>query len=1226
MSEPDFTQNIAMALLHFLWQGCAAGLGLAIVLPFLRQARYRYAASVFALFSLVAIFSITLLHSTERQTSGYNDSSSASAQTNERKTNAIHADLPSEKLQNIETLDFPVSEKPSALTSEISPSKTEPFAKTNWQMPIVIAWLLGIGFFGLRFIVDWVAAQKIRKESHEFSTESPWQNRFAKCLDEAGMRKVKILESANIIIPLAMGWLKPVVIIPTALVNSLSPQQVEAILWHELAHIRRHDYLINLIQSLVEVMFFFHPVVWWVSRQMRIEREYCCDEWATQMVGSRAEYASALAALEELKSAPSARLAVAANGAEKGSLLLRLRYLCGKRSRNAHWPMITLGSVGAVTAVWMLLSVFASSGVAQDEKEKKRKKGYIPVDATIKVTVTDENMRPVPNPEVWIWRGQNASFMKDLVVAQGQGDSEGKFEAQSRVFDEFYHYSLAQSGDKVGVVNFSPRVSDDPGPVLLNIKLEATESVSAKISLPNGEPASGVLLRVYNCSIRQKRIWDSPLLPGDIWQARSDENGEVTISGIPKGAQILLCHEDERFAQFNREQETRVWAGSGIVSNLTLEEPRSISGQILAPDGSPIDYAWLLLSSDDEQWSGVIKDKFETYDPEGRFVIPNLPAGKYRVTAMIGHNEGENWLPTGATADLTKLKTVDVGQLKITESIPYTIRLLNAETREPIGEPIKDSGPEGGFEYYHRGNNISPPGYGNPIPEKITVNLKRGQENVVEVLLPPAKSYSGIVRDEAGNPVEGVQVLGSFPYHHGNGYFMTKADGKFLISPGEPTHAADIFAWHEKTEAISQPVHRLNTNRESIELILRNDSLAKLSGKVVDEEGNPIRQAEVTWDLEESPINDGPLTMWVKTNKDGEFDFPKVWSEIPIELEVVRRGIPLLKEKAFTLKPGEHREVELKFKRPNETVNGVVHRHDGSPAIGAWVNSDAGDGATKTNEDGAFTLTGLPEGNTSIKAWDTQDTYHTEIEKWIKIVDSKEVTSLELTLPESAGEISGTIRYENGEPLANVRLAAISRGRDTHTDSEGRFEIKGLMGDWMTLAIFPNGNTMVGRETGRIKTGHKDVEITIPKHTPSSLDPPKIVPLRVGDSALPIDVARWFGAPVDLAKKPEGKARLLVFWQPIDWIKEQLDPLYDKIIKEGENWPFEVVVITQDTNPREIEELMKEKQYPFPIGMTPKGSTYSRKWNTKRYAVVDTNNKIIFQGYRLKDALELVRD
>ena len=142
-------------------------------------------------------------------------------------------------------------------------------------------------------------------------------------------RVVRVFESSAVAVPVMVGWIKPVVLLPAAALSGLTPTQVEALIAHELAHVRRHDYIVNLLQSLVETLLFYHPAVWWVSARVRAEREHCCDDLAVG-VCDRLVYVTALADLAAMTAAP--RIALAATD---GSLVNRVRRLLG-RSRDAR--------------------------------------------------------------------------------------------------------------------------------------------------------------------------------------------------------------------------------------------------------------------------------------------------------------------------------------------------------------------------------------------------------------------------------------------------------------------------------------------------------------------------------------------------------------------------------------------------------------------------------------------------------------------------------------------------------------------------------------------------------------------------------------------------------------------------------------------------------------------------------------------------------------------------
>ena len=168
---------------------------------------------------------------------------------------------------------------------------------------------------------------------------------------------MRLLESTRVDVPTVIGWLTPVVLLPASALAGLTPQQIEAILAHELAHIRRHDYLVNLLQTLVETLLFYHPAVWWLSRRIRVERENCCDDLAVSLCGDPVAYAAALADLEELRSS-NRTLALAATG---GSLLQRVRRLLGAPSHAGRAP----GWLAAGLAV-MVLSVLSASAMNTD--------------------------------------------------------------------------------------------------------------------------------------------------------------------------------------------------------------------------------------------------------------------------------------------------------------------------------------------------------------------------------------------------------------------------------------------------------------------------------------------------------------------------------------------------------------------------------------------------------------------------------------------------------------------------------------------------------------------------------------------------------------------------------------------------------------------------------------------------------------------------------------------
>src|SRR5207245_10148390 len=114
-------------------------------------------------------------------------------------------------------------------------------------------------------------------------------------------RPVRLLQSTLVQVPAVLGWVRPVILLPASALTGLTPLQLEVLLAHELAHVRRYDYLVNLIQSAIEILLFYHPAVRWVSRRVREEREHCCDDLAVAVCGDAHLYARALLMMESLR-------------------------------------------------------------------------------------------------------------------------------------------------------------------------------------------------------------------------------------------------------------------------------------------------------------------------------------------------------------------------------------------------------------------------------------------------------------------------------------------------------------------------------------------------------------------------------------------------------------------------------------------------------------------------------------------------------------------------------------------------------------------------------------------------------------------------------------------------------------------------------------------------------------------------------------------------------------
>ncbi|MEO5926838.1 MAG: GWxTD domain-containing protein [Bryobacteraceae bacterium] len=309
--------NIALtsALLHFIWQGAAIACALAIAMNFVKSARARYGLACVALLAMPAAFAIT-----------------------------FEIALPPRPLPMRVPVFFTIPPTLGSGTGQAS-SPPAPFD------PIPL-WMAGVALlYGYRF-VGWFAAQRLRRRG-VCAAPQHWRERLAELSTKLRLtRPVVLLESALAETPITIGIWKPVILLPLGLLAGLPNAQVEAILLHELAHIRRHDYLVNLLQALVEGLLFYHPAVWWVSRTIRREREMCCDDIASEASGDVLTYTRALAALE------AKRVRVPLLAATGGPLMLRIQRLLDRQT-----PV----SNAAPTLVFLLLATGAALFAFQPE-------------------------------------------------------------------------------------------------------------------------------------------------------------------------------------------------------------------------------------------------------------------------------------------------------------------------------------------------------------------------------------------------------------------------------------------------------------------------------------------------------------------------------------------------------------------------------------------------------------------------------------------------------------------------------------------------------------------------------------------------------------------------------------------------------------------------------------------------------------------------------------------
>ena len=229
---------------------------------------------------------------------------------------------------------------------------------------MVMLWLAGVLMFLVRLTGGWLMTTRLSTAGSN-PAGAPWQQALGGLMQRMGVaRPVQFLISARVDTPMVIGWLRPVLLMPLGALAGLPREHVEALLAHELAHIRRNDYIVNLMQSVAEAVLFYHPAVWWVSAQIRADREQCCDDAAIAACGDALTYARALTSFEACRPAHS-QAALAANG---GSLKSRIhRVLEPARPTSDILPGAGAGWALAVLAAMAIVVVASVPPAAAQE-------------------------------------------------------------------------------------------------------------------------------------------------------------------------------------------------------------------------------------------------------------------------------------------------------------------------------------------------------------------------------------------------------------------------------------------------------------------------------------------------------------------------------------------------------------------------------------------------------------------------------------------------------------------------------------------------------------------------------------------------------------------------------------------------------------------------------------------------------------------------------------------
>ena len=327
-----FLYSLSLTLVHFLWQGLLVALILKSLLFIIdkNKSKLRYTLATFAMLTnaILAVLTFTMV---------YPNTSSG--------INSYLSPIPLTSLVN------ELTQQSALLTyQELLPSILA------YSLPYLsLLWLATIAILSSKLLIEIRNVNNLPMHS-SIAPSLALSVRFDELAKQIKLAKTPtLLISLKAEVPMAIGWLKPVVLLPASMVTGLNAAQLEMLILHELAHIRRHDYLVNFLQTLIELLFFFHPSVHWIGKQMRNEREYCSDDIAVQHCGDAIAYAhtltdtASLCAKSHFHTIPT--MAMAASGGDLKERVLRLvDHHCAPTNNTSKW----LAAVSLLLALALL--------------------------------------------------------------------------------------------------------------------------------------------------------------------------------------------------------------------------------------------------------------------------------------------------------------------------------------------------------------------------------------------------------------------------------------------------------------------------------------------------------------------------------------------------------------------------------------------------------------------------------------------------------------------------------------------------------------------------------------------------------------------------------------------------------------------------------------------------------------------------------------------------------